>query len=188
MLRVEPLGSAHRDGYRALMDAAGLGCFCRYWQFEGTKNDWLERSALRPEENEAEAFAVPAAPDARGLVALEDDRVVGWLKIAPTVAVPKLLRQPVYKRLPLAAEDAHAIVCFLVHPDLRQTGVARALLQAAPDFARAHGARSLQAYPRRASYRIPDEQAFAGPESLFLAEGFVVLHDEPPYPVLERRL
>ena len=61
-------------------------------------------------------------------------------------------------------------------------------MQAAPDFARAHGARSLQAYPRRASYRIPDEQAFAGPESLFLAEGFVVLHDEPPYPVLERRL
>lgn len=188
MLRVEPLHARHRDGYRALMDAAGLACFCRYWHFVGTKNDWLERSALRPEENEAEAFAHVDAPEARGLVALRDEHVVGWLKIAPTLAVPKLLGQSVYKQLPLAADGVHAIVCFLVHPDARQTGVARALLREAPAFARTHGARTLQAYPRRASYRIPDEQAFAGPEALFLAEGFTVRHDDPPYPVLERAL
>lgn len=186
--QVEPLAARHREGYRALMEAAGLGCFCRYWHFQGTKNDWLERSALRPDENETEAFDDPNADAARGLVALQGDQVVGWLKIAPTRVVPKLLAQSVYRALPLADDGVHAVVCFLVHPDRRGQGVARALLRAAPQFAKAHGARALQAYPRRVSYRLHDEQAFAGPEALFLAEGFRAIHVDGPYPVLERAL
>lgn len=188
LLDVAPLAAQHRDAYRQLMDAAGLACFCRYWHFAGTKNDWLERSALRPEENEADAFADPDHDTTRGLVAQLDGELVGWLKIAPTTSVPKLLAQPVYRKLPLARDGVHAVVCFLVHPDARGRGVARALVQAAPAFAKAHGASVLQAYPRRASYRIPDEQAFAGPESLFLSEGFTAVHDDGPYPVFERRL
>ncbi len=185
---VVPLTAAHRDGFRALMDAAGLGCFCRYWHFVGTKNDWLERSALRPEENEAEQFRDPAADDARGLVALQDGAVVGWLKVVPQPAAPKLLQQSVYKKLVQAASDVHAIACFLVHPDHRERGVARALLRAAPDFARAHGARELQAYPRRSDDRLPDGQALAGPEVLFRSEGFELAHDVPPYPVWRKYL
>ena len=180
---VEPLAARHRDGFRALMDAAGLGCFCRYWQFVGTKNEWLERSALRPEENEAEQFVDPAAADSRGLVAVEGEQVLGWLKVTPEPLIPKLLAQPVYRRLVHAESDVHVLACFLVHPDRRDRGIARALLAAAPDFARAHGARALHALPRRSEHRLPDAQALAGPEAAFRAAGFALEHDVPPYPV-----
>jgi GNAT superfamily N-acetyltransferase len=185
---VQPLAAAHREGFRALMDAAGLGCFCRYWHFGGSKNDWLERSALRPEENEAEQFRDPCAVDARGLVAIDDGVLVGWMKVVPQPAVPKLLQQSVYKKLVRAESDVHAIGCLLVHPDHRERGVARALLHAAPDFARAHGARELQAYPRRSDDRLPDAQALMGPEALFRSEGFELAHDVPPYPVWRKWL
>lgn len=187
-MKIEPLAARHRDGFRTLLEAAGLGCFCRYWHFTGTKNDWLERSALRPEENEAEQFRDPAADDARGLVALDGDVLVGWLKVVPQPAVPKLLQQSVYKNLVKAEASVHSIACFLVHPEHRERGVARALLQAAPKFARAHGARELQAYPRRTEDRLPDGQALAGPEALFRSEGYELLHDVPPYPVWRKIL
>lgn len=188
-LHVEPLAAHHREGFRALMQAQGLGCFCRYWHFSGNKNQWLERSVFRPEENEEEQFRDPQADDSLGLVALADGAVVGWLKLAPRAALPKLLAQPVYRPLDLGSpEGVYSVGCFLVDESWRGRGVARALLRAAPALVRARGGHCIEAYPRRASYRLHDAEAQMGPEALFLAEGFEVVHDEAPYPVLQRSL
>jgi GNAT superfamily N-acetyltransferase len=188
-VRVEPLSEANLSALRGLFEAAHSSCFCRYWHFTGNKNEWLDRCAHRPEENAAELTEAVRAgdPGARGLVALEGEQAVGWLKLTPRAAVPKLRSLPVYRNLDLGDEHTtYAIGCLLVHPEFRHLGVARALIEAAPDAAKAWGAAAVEAYPRRSPHPLSDEEAWQGPESAYLAAGFEVIHDSPPYPVLRR--
>jgi GNAT superfamily N-acetyltransferase len=183
-MRVEPLSPALLPAWRRLFEQASCDCYCRYWHFEGTKNEWLDRCAHRPEENAAEV------PVATGLVALEGDDAVGWMKIAPRATVPKLRRLPVYKSRDLGSDEGVlSIGCFLVHPSRRGHGVARALLEAAPAYARSVGAVTLEAYPRRSEHRLADEEAWMGHLELFLAAGFQALESSEAgafgaYPVL----
>ncbi len=170
-----------------MFEAASSACFCRYWHFTGTKNEWLDRCANRPEENlsELRAAVETRRPEARGLVALDaDDTVVGWMKLTARVHVPKLRSLPVYRSLDLGSETTtYSIGCFLIHPTARGRGVARALVAAAPAFVRSWGGRAIEAYPRRSSEPLHPEEAWQGTESVFQKAGFVAVHDVAPYPV-----
>ena len=75
-VRIVALDEATAPAWQALFEACGSACFCRYWHFEGTKNDWLERCARRPEDNRDEQLALmrSGAAEARGLLALERRR------------------------------------------------------------------------------------------------------------------
>lgn len=189
--RVEPLSEAHLPGLHALFEASSSTCFCRYWHHEGTKNDWLDRCANRPEENAAELDAAVRAehPAARGLVALDArGEVVGWMKLTARAHVPKLRALPVYRSLDLGDEaTTFSIGCMLVHPGARGRGVARALVFAAPDLARAWGAHAVEAYPRRSELPLHDEEAWQGPERVYIEAGFELVHDAAPYPVYRKR-
>jgi GNAT superfamily N-acetyltransferase len=186
---VEPLSATHLEGFRALFEACASGCFCRYWHFAGTKNEWLERCALRPEENFAEQTdAVRQNMDsARGVIARDGDMVVGWMKVTPAHALPKLAQLPVYKHRH-AAEGTWTVGCFLVRESERRSGVARALLEGAEALVRASGGTFIEGHPRRSEAPLYDEEAWQGPERLFVALGFVVVHDELPYPVYRKSL
>lgn len=191
-MRIERLAAAHLEAFRALFEAVGSGCYCRFWHFTGNKNEWLDRCAHRPHENlEEQARAVESAdPSGEGLVALDDTlpeeaRVVGWVKLAPRVAVPKLTSLPVYRAIPpeAGAEDATwTIGCFLVHPAARKRGVARALALGAEAHARARGGRVLEAHPRRPVHGEPlyDEEVWQGPEKLFRDLGYVEVRSHQP--------
>lgn len=191
-MRVERVSAAHLDGLFALFEAASVTCFCRYWHFEGTKNEWLDRCAHRPEENREElATAVrEEREDGGGVVAVNDDgTVVGWMKLTRRSAVPKLRRLPVYRSLDLGDEEAtFAIGCFVIHPAFRRSGIARALIEAADRVARDRGASAIEGYPRRSSSPLYDEEAWQGPERAFVASGFEHVAGEPPYPVYRKVL
>jgi GNAT superfamily N-acetyltransferase len=191
LIVVEALSEQNFPQLRALFDAASSGCFCRYWHFGGTKNEWLDRCANRPEENASELESALRARDAEacGLVALEGGAAVGWMKLVPRARVPKLRALPVYRNLDLGDEaTTFSIGCMLVHPDTRGRGVARALVEAAPAFARKWGARAVEAYPRRSTAPLHPEEAWQGPERVFQEAGFELVHDVAPYPVYRRRL
>ncbi len=192
MIRVVPLDASLGPAWAALFEASSSACYCRYWHFSGSKNDWLARCAMSSETSRDEQAAALGSgdPSASGLVALDGDRVVGWMKLAPRAAVPKLRRLPVYRARDLG-DDAgvFSVGCFLVDPAFRARGVASALVAAAPDFVRARGGRVIEAYPRRTSEPMHPEEALMGPERLFVANGFtphVGADDIDAYPVYRR--
>ncbi len=92
-MEIVALDETTAPAWQALFEASGSPCFCRYWHFEGKKNDWLERCALRPEENRDEQLALvrSGAPEARGLLAMEGATAVGWMEaFSPRARLPKL--------------------------------------------------------------------------------------------------
>ena len=193
MIRVVPLDTALVAKWARLFDAASSSCFCRFWHFKGTKNDWLARCAFEPGANRVEQEAALASGDssAEGLVAIDVaiDQVVGWMKLAPRKSLTKLRTQSVYRTRDLGSDEGvYGVGCFLVDPAHRHRGVARALLAASPSYVRARGGHIVEAYPRQAREPLHDEEAWMGPEALFLECGFAAVAGESPYPVFQKRI
>ncbi len=199
-MKIAPLTLAEFPAWCALFERAFVSCYCRYWHFAGTKNEWLERGALAPEENAREAEEALRRDDgtARGLVALDGDTVVGWMKLVRRDLVPKLRQLPVYRGRDLGADvQTLSIGCLLVDPARRGEGIASRLVAAAADALQAAGeagVRRLEAYPRRIrpdQPRLHDEEAWMGPERVYQRLGFVAAAAAPgadmdAYPVYLR--
>jgi len=185
-MNVELIAPKHLDALADLFRACESPCFCRYWHFEGDKNAWLERCATSPTVNEAEmrADVVRGEARARGLIALEEDAAVGWMKLAPRATLPKLRNRGPYRALDLGADDGVlSIGCMLVRPEMRKKGVARALVTEAPRIAKELGARAIEAYPHAAE-GLGEHEIWMGPNALFASLGFKHVTGESPYPVL----
>lgn len=193
MIDVELFALEHADGFRALFEAASSSCFCRYWHFAGNKNEWLDRCAHRPEENLADQLDALRRGDesAYGLVALGDHdgerAVIGWMKLTPREFMPKLTSLPVYRALE-AELKTWTVGCFVVDPSARRRGVARALLLAAEGHVLRAGGLAIEGHPRRSSEPLHDEEAWQGPERLFVELGYEPVHDVAPYPVYRKLL
>lgn len=186
-LTIEPMTEANVAALEALFSSAGCHCYCRYFHFSGTKNEWLERLAFRPEDNARELREVAArSAGPQGLVARDHvtGDVRGWAKLTRLAEVPKLRNQGAYRPLDLGDEGSTLVVgCLLVDPAHRKHGVAEALVDGAVAYARTRGAARLLGLPRRSELPLYDEEAFAGPERIYARAGFRVLHDSPAYPV-----
>jgi GNAT superfamily N-acetyltransferase len=181
-LLVRPLTLADFPAWCALFERAYVTCYCRYWHFGGTKNDWLARGALSPEENAREAEEALRSDDgtAQGLIALDGETVVGWLKLVRRGLVPKLRQLPVYRGLDLGSDaETLSIACLLVDPAWRSEGIASRLVAAAGDALRTTsetGVCRLEAYPRHVrpdQPRLHDEEAWMGPERVYQRLGLV---------------
>jgi len=191
-LEIGPAELRHAAGLAALFASNGYGCFCRFWHFDGTSREWLERCAQRPDENRSEMQACLAqgSPEMCGLVASHEGEIVGWLKLAPAVTLGKLYGQRLYKGLAClegAREGVFTVACLLVREDVRHRGVAHALLAGAIAHAPRWGARVIEAFPR-SDPELADAALMLGPAQLFLSAGFEVVRDFYPYPVLRRVL
>ncbi len=181
----------HSEGLTRLFNAANVPCFCRFWSFEGDDNDWQLRCATDPAANRSELEAEVISARAMGVVALKGEQLVGWLKLAPASAVPKMFARRLYRAEPWfrdAREGVFVVGCLLVHPRHRKEGVARALVEGASAVARGYGARSLEVLPRRLEPPIRDETLWNGPLSTFEAAGFARVAGIDAYPVLRVEL
>jgi GNAT superfamily N-acetyltransferase len=190
-VRCEPFDGEHGFALAALFERAESRCFCRYFHFDGDKNDWQARLAFEPEQNRAALLGRAAASPPGGVVALAPDgSVIGWMKLEVSTELPKLYAQRVYRALPCFTGDRSRVWtlgCFLVDPAFRRRGVARALVRAGVALATAQGAQAIEAFPRRAE-GIGAEELWTGPFTLLSEEGFEIVHDQTQYPVLRRIL
>ena len=88
------------------------------------------------------------APGERGKGA--DATPVGWVAVEPRTEYPRLLGLPtVWRGRPdedKEDDSVWSVTCFVVRKGYRKRGITYALAAAAVDYARANGARALEAY------------------------------------------
>jgi GNAT superfamily N-acetyltransferase len=139
------------------------GCWCQFWRLRGNAywdgHGTGHRAAL---EDEVTSGAEP------GLLAYDDGTAVGWCRVGPREAFPRLEHSRNLARVDDAV--AWAAVCFYVHPEAKRQGVASALLEAALARAEAHGAAVFEGYPVAPGHMNID--AYTGYLPMFLAAGF----------------
>lgn len=177
-ISVRPANEASWEDIQALFGSRGAAatCWCQRYKLApgesfGSVPADERASRLRAQTNAGQ----PDAPTT-GLVAYLGDTPVGWCAVEPRPAYEGLLR--VY-RLPWEGRDEDrqdpsvwSVTCVFVRAGHRRRGIAYALAAAAVDFARARGARALEAYPMRSEAgEISWDEIHVGPESIFAAAG-----------------
>jgi GNAT superfamily N-acetyltransferase len=144
-------------------------CWCTYFRFRG--RDWTNSTAA---DNRTALEGLADRDLSPGLVAYREDRAVGWVSLAPREDYERLSYSKVLA--PLDDTPVWSIVCFVVSRRARGQGVAAALLGAAIEYARAHGATTLEAYPvDTADGRVPPANAYHGTLAMFERAGFNVV-------------
>ncbi|TCR69836.1 GNAT family N-acetyltransferase [Bosea sp. BK604] len=128
-----------------------------------------------------------------GVIAYDGETCVGWLQVGPRRDVSEW-NNPRRASTPLPdapAEDPRnwAASCFFVRKQWRGQRVTAALLDGAIDFARASGARLLEAAAMDHELKRSSEGLYVGPERIFLRAGFSeVARQKPGRPLMRLAL
>jgi GNAT superfamily N-acetyltransferase len=147
-------------------------CWCSFFR---VRNADFANATAETNRHVLEGAVDATAADGRapGLIAYRDDEPIGWVSVGPRDDYERLKHSKVLA--PLDERPVWSIVCFVVSRRARRQGVARALLEAAVDYARQHGATLLEAYPvETEGARVPAAHAYKGTLSMFERAGFTV--------------
>lgn len=164
--RVEPLTPELWPAFEQLFGKTGAcsGCWCTYWRVP--HKDYVAHRGAK-----AKAYfkrRVMAGPPP-GLLAFIGDEAVGWMQIGPRADTPQW-NSPRRATAPLKPEDAAdprvwGATCFFIKPSARGKGVMKALVKAGVAYAKANGARFLEACP--IDGKVGNVDAYVGIASVF---------------------
>jgi GNAT superfamily N-acetyltransferase len=172
-IRIEPLTPDRLADLATLFDQGGdpKWCWCAYFRARG--RDWTNSTAAANRDLlQAAAREQDHAP---GLIAYDEDVVVGWVSLGPREDYERLAFSKVLA--PLDDKPVWSIVCFVVGRKSRGQGIAAALLDGAIEYARGHGATILEAYPADLTEgeRVPSANVYQGTLGMFERAGFKVV-------------
>jgi len=112
---------------------------------------------------------------APGVLAYEDDDVVGWAAVAPRAELPFAKSRTIPHVDDL---DVWSIWCIRVRPGHRGQGISHALLEGAVDYAWSKGAPAVEGYPvDNKGERVDLTMAYVGTRKLFEDAGFTKAAD-----------
>lgn len=145
-------------------------CWCLSHRVDSTTN----RELVGPARGEfvRELCSRNVAP---GVLAYEDDEVVGWAAVAPRAELPfaRSRKIPHVDQLPV-----WSVWCIRVRPGHRGKGFSHALLDGAVAYARSHGAPAIEGYPvDNKGRRVDATMAYVGTRALFERGGFTKVAD-----------
>jgi Acetyltransferase (GNAT) family len=180
-IRFEPLTPALWPAFEALFGPSGAcyGCWCTAFRLrpklrqEFTNDD--KRGVMRQR--------VEAGPPP-GLLALREERAIGWMQIGPRADVPEW-NNPGRSSTPLVdgpADDpgVWAVSCFFFASKERGKGLSHSMLAAGIDHARASGARLIEASPMDQAKQSKSIGLFVGSTRVFERAGFVTIATRKP--------
>ncbi len=165
---IQPLTPDRWDDLVMLFGARGAcaGCWCQWWR--RSRADWTRGKGLG-NRRALRALVMKGPPP--GLLAYVQGRPVGWVALAPRDEYPRLLRSRT-----LVGPDARpvwSLTCLFVERAHRRQGLSVALIEAAAEHARAHGATLIEAYPVEPKHgRLPDAFAYTGLRAAYERAGF----------------
>lgn len=142
-------------------------CWCLSYRLRTSK---ANRELRGPERGERVRQLVREDPPP-GVLAYDGDEVVGWAAIHPR-ADTSFARN---RRIPHVDDvDVWSLWCVRVRPGHRGQGISHELVGGAVEFARAHGAPVVEAYPvDNGGAKVDLTMAYVGTRSLFERAGFV---------------
>jgi GNAT superfamily N-acetyltransferase len=150
-----------RGGMR---NTPAYGCWCMYWR---------DRSLPHGEPKKRAMAKLVRAGCEPGLLAYEDGVPVGWVSVAPRPEYSAILASPQYRpREDGGGSAVWSIVCFAIDRDAQRKGIASTLLDAAVEYAFAHGASSVEAYPH-----VAKADDYMGSTRLYRRAGFAHVRD-----------
>ncbi|HZP30648.1 MAG TPA: GNAT family N-acetyltransferase [Acidimicrobiia bacterium] len=182
---VVPANEASWEDLQAVFGTRGSAAYCQCQRFklqpgEAFRKFPVEERAARLREQTS--CGRPRATATSGLVAYLDAEPVGWCAVEPRSAYVGLVRS---FRVPWegrsedkADASVWAVTCIFTRAGHRRRGVGYELAKAAVDFARARGARALEAYPMNAEpgREVLWDELHVGTRSMFAAAGFAEIH------------
>lgn len=193
-LDIRPLTTDRLPDLAALFGQGGdpKWCWCSWYRVRSI--DFATATSAGNRRVLERAVIATAAEDrSPGLVAYRDGEAVGWVSVGPRGDYDRLQHSRVLG--PVDDRPVWSIVCFVVARKARGEGIARALLDAAVDYARDHGATLLEAYPVEPhGGRVPAAQAFKGTVGMFESAGFAVVERRranaasPERPIVRRAI
>ena len=157
------------DGEAFADNPRWAGCYCRFPFVDQAREEWDGTAA---EKNRAGTAARIARRGMQGYLARAEGKVVGWCNAGPSRLYPVgNLGGP-----EMTGERVGHIVCFVVAPDWRRRGAARALLDAACEGLKAQGMTHAQGNPRIGASGAAANHH--GPLALYREAGFEVFGED----------
>jgi len=118
-----------------------------------------------------------------GILAYAGGQPVGWCSVAPREEFASLERSRTLQRVD--DQPVWSVVCFYVARKCRRQRLTAALLRAAVEYARDHGAGIVEGYPVEPRETISSATAYTGIASVFRGVGFVeVLRRSEKRPIM----
>ena len=172
-LRTRALTTSDWEIIEALFGSKGAcaGCWCMFWRVPKGGKYWQE---MQGAGNRKAFKQLVETGQARGVLAFEGEKPIGWLSVAPKGEFAYFKRSRVFKTLD-SPEGTWAVTCFFIIPGYRRAGLAVRLLEAAKEVAAAKGAKYLEGYPsqpRNKEKPIPAAFAHTGVPKIFEKAGF----------------
>jgi GNAT superfamily N-acetyltransferase len=145
------------------------GCFCRFYHQECTDKQWQLRSS---EDNKKDALSAIKDGSMKGFLAFYENQCVGWVNVNNIKSYPKLKE---FINLPIILPQTACIVCFVIHPQFRNQGLARQLLDACLLAYQNEGYDALMGFP----FENPSspEKAYRGSPRMYLEKDFECLEE-----------
>lgn len=162
------------------------GCWCMFFisPHRVAQAGWYGGNRVDFEELAAETAPVPM-----GLLAYDDGVPAGWCAVGPRARFQRAIgpRNTMLKgRDPDEDDDVWFVPCFFVRVGHRRAGLTRALLDAAVELAREHGATAVEGFPLAASNPTKSD-GYYGRERTFAEQGFACIATPTPKRVVMRR-
>ena len=183
-IEIHPVSAERLSDFLAFFDGEAFAdnprwgfCYCQFAYVDHSKVEWKQRTI---EQNRQAACQRIGDGAMRGYLAYRQGKVIGWSNAAPRTMLDSFADEPDPE-----AANIGQITCFVVAKGHRNTGVAKALLQAACDGLRA--AKLTIAEATANPNAATDAENHHGPLGMYLAAGFAVHRTEDDGYVTVRR-